>query len=124
MRDLYPDSIATMRTGHRVSRDRGETASTQRVVKHLSVGRPTGMQFFLLLLLLFSFSYLFFCLPPNCTRAPPVCADTARTSRDNTRRIDNCISRSHPGLSSGIPDRSTVIDIRPNQGMFDCISFL
>lgn len=46
MRGLYPDSIATMRTGRRVSRDHGETASMQRVVKHLSVGRPTGMHFF------------------------------------------------------------------------------
>lgn len=56
MRGLYPDSVATMRTGHRVSRDRGETASTQRVVKHLSVGRPTGMQF---LFLVSSFSSSF-----------------------------------------------------------------
>lgn len=55
MRNLYPDSIATMRTGHRVSRDRGETASTQRVVKHLSVGRPTGMQFFCFFFFFFPF---------------------------------------------------------------------
>lgn len=128
MRGLYPDSIATMRTGRRVSRDHGETASMQRVVKHLSVGRPTGMQFFsLLLLLLLFFPFLissFFSSPPNCTRALLVCVDTAHISHDNTRRIDSCTSRLRPVLSSGSLGRSIVTDIRPNRGTSDCIFFL
>lgn len=121
MYSLYPDSIMAMRMGHRVSRDH-DVASTQRVVKHLSVDRPTGMQFyrsFFLFLLFFLFSS-----PPNCTRAPLVCVDTARTSRDNTRQIDSCIFLSHLGLSFGNPDRSIIIDIRPIRETFDCISFL
>lgn len=121
MHSLYLDSIAAMRMDHRISRDHRHCLDAGSLSTFRQVGRSECIFYRSFFFFFFFFS---FSSPPNCTRALLVCVDTARTSRDNTRQIDSCIFLSHLGLSFGNPDRSIIIDIRPIQETFDCISFL